>query len=75
MKLKFISDECLMDLRSNFDAYKSHYYNQDHQWFEGYFSEEGRLIESSIPFEQPVMNLDEDFAISDMENVKVIYES
>jgi hypothetical protein len=75
LKLKFISDECLMDLRSNFDAYKSHYYNQNHQWFEGYFREDGRVIESNIPFEQPEMNKDEDFAISDMENVKVIYES
>ncbi|MCA1054301.1 hypothetical protein LCM10_04815 [Rossellomorea aquimaris] len=75
MKLKFISDECLMDLRSNFDAYKSYYYNQDHLWFDEYFSSEGRVIDSNISFEEPEMNRDEDFAISDLENVKVIYES
>lgn len=75
MKLKFISDETLMDLRTNYDAYKEHYYNKNHQWFDEYFKEDARIIESSVSFEMPALNLDEDYSVSDKENVKVIYEA
>jgi hypothetical protein len=75
MKLKFISDETLMDLRTNVDAYKEHYYNKDNQWFGTYFNEDGRVIESKIEFEMPELNFHEDYAISDKENVKIIYNA
>ncbi|WP_227521477.1 DUF6339 family protein [Bacillus alkalisoli] len=75
MKLKFISDETLLDLRGNYEAYKEHYYNENHQWFNDYLKEEGKVLESSIPFEVPTFNLNEDYAISDRENVKLIYDS
>lgn len=75
MKLKFISEETLADLRGNYDSYKEHYYNEDHQWFDNYFKEEGRVLESNIPFKEPSLNMDEDYVISDKENVKAIYEA
>ncbi|ARP43135.1 MULTISPECIES: DUF6339 family protein [Geobacillus] len=75
MRLKFISDEALMDLRGNYDSYKEHYYNEDHEWFDNYFKEEGKVLESNIQFEVPVLNMETDYAISDKENVKVIYEA
>jgi len=64
-----------MDLRGNFEAYKIHYYNKNYNWFDEYFSCEGRVIESNVSLTLPCMNMDEDFSISDMENVKVVYES
>jgi hypothetical protein len=75
MKLHFISDETLLDLRTNYEAYKTNYYNRNEEWFEGYFKEEGKLLESSIPFEKPLLDLNEDYALSDKENVKIIYDS
>jgi hypothetical protein len=75
MKLKFLSDETLMDLRNNFHAYKEHYFNKNHQWFDQYFNGEGRAIEAKIDFEMPMFNVDEDNAVSDRENVKILYEA
>lgn len=75
MKLKFITDETLMDLRTNYEAYKEHYYNKDDEWFEHYFSKEGRVLESKIDFEMPELNMDENFTISDSENVRIIHDS
>lgn len=75
MKIKFLSEDTLQDLRVNFETYKTHYYNQDDEWFNTYFQEEGRLVESRIEFEKPEMNTDEDYLVSDFENVKIIYSS
>ncbi|WP_244986979.1 DUF6339 family protein [Oceanobacillus caeni] len=75
MKLEFVSDETLMDLRTNYNAYKENYYNKDNQWFDDYFKESGRVIESKIEFDMPELNYNEDYAISDRENVKLIYNA
>lgn len=75
MKLKFLSDETLMDLRTNYETYKSHYYNKDHEWFEQYFNEEGRVLESRIEFDMPSLDFNKDYAMSDRENVKHIYDA
>ena len=75
MKLKFISDEALIDLRSNFKVYGKHYLNWEKEWFDQYFMEEGRVVESNIEMEIPKFNLAEDYAVSDPENTKIIYET
>lgn len=75
MNVKFISDDTLLDLRTNYEEYKVHYYNKDDEWFDAYFSEPGRVLESKIEFNIPKFNFDEDYAISDRENVKLIYDS
>jgi len=36
MNLKFISDETLTDLRTNYEDYKEYYYRKDNDWFEAY---------------------------------------
>lgn len=46
MKIKFLSEEALQDLRANFETYKTHYYKKDDAWFDAYFQKEGHLIES-----------------------------
>lgn len=75
MKIKFLSEEALQDLRANFETYKTHYYKKDDPWFDAYFQKEGHLIESKVEFEKPIFNNDENYMVSDFENVKVIYES
>lgn len=75
MKIKFLSEDTLQDLRVNFETYKEHYFKKDDAWFDAYFSEEGRVLESNIDFKKPVFNDDPNFMVSDFENVKIIYES
>lgn len=75
MRLKYISEETLADLRTNYEAYQSYYYKADDVWFDNYFKEEGKVLESNIPFEVPKLNFDENYATSDRENVKILYEA
>ncbi|MFD1609665.1 DUF6339 family protein [Oceanobacillus luteolus] len=75
MKLRFLSEETLIDLRTNLEAYKEHYYNRDDEWFDDYFNQKGKVIESKIDFKKPAMSFNEDYSISDAENVKILYES
>lgn len=75
MKLQFLSEETLLDLRTNYGAYKEYYYTRDDEWFTRYFQEEGRLITSAIEVTLPVLNMDPDYVVSDRENVKIMYDA
>lgn len=75
MKLQFISEETLADLRNNYQEYKQYYYSRDEVWFNQYFSESNRILESKIDFVPPKMNMDDDYAVSDYANVKILYEA
>lgn len=74
-QLKFISEETLQDLRTNYEAYKEYYYEKDDNWFQHYLNEPGRVLESKIEFNIPTLNADTDYSISDRENVKIIYDA
>lgn len=74
-QLKFISEETLQDLRTNYEAYKEYYYEKDDNWFQHYLNEPGRVLESKIEFNIPTLNTDTDYSISDRENVKIIYDA
>ncbi|WP_230199529.1 DUF6339 family protein [Bacillus testis] len=73
MKLQIISEDTLQDLRVNYKAYSPYYHNIDDEWFNSYFAEEGRIIETKIDVELPEMNMDDSYAISDKDNVKKVY--
>ena len=75
MKIKFLSEDALQDLRANFDSYKERYFNQDEQWFQSYFAKEGAIIESKIEYVHPAFSFNPDFSVSDFENVKAMYEA
>ena len=75
MKIKFLSEDALQDLRANFDSYKERYFNQDEQWFQCYFAKEGTTIESKIEYIHPAFSFNPDFSVSDFENVKAMYEA
>jgi hypothetical protein len=63
VKLSILSDETLMDLRTNYDSYKEHYYLRDNTWFNQYFNENGKVIETKIDYEMPVFCTVEDYAV------------
>nr|WP_289036860.1 DUF6339 family protein [uncultured Allobacillus sp.] len=75
MKLKYISEEALQDLKFNHQAYERHYFEMNDQWFNEYFNQSGYVIESNIEFKMPELNLSQDYIISDQKNVKEIYEA
>jgi hypothetical protein len=75
MKLSFISENTLQDLRINNNAYLQYYYSEDMEWFERYFQEEGKVLRSQLDFEMPDLSFEEDYALSDCRNVKEVYNS
>ena len=75
MKLKFLSNEALTDLQTNFKVYGKYYLSWNQEWFDNYFSQEGKVLESKIDIEIPEFNYNEDYSISDSENTKIVYES
>ena len=75
MKLKIIAEDTLQDLRVNYEAYSNYYYERNGNWFDSYFSEEGRVLEINIDFDMPEFNYDDDYSISDKENVKIVYKA
>jgi hypothetical protein len=75
MKLSFISENTLQDLRINNNAYLQYYYSEDMDWFERYFQEEGKVLRSQLDFEMPDLSFEEDYVLSDRRNVKEVYNS
>jgi hypothetical protein len=75
MKLKFISEHTLQDLKINNDAYIERYYTEDFKWFDQYFIEEGKVLNSNFEFDMPMFSYHKDYAISDRENVKAVYKA
>ena len=75
MKVQFLSEDALQDLRINFENNLPQYYHLNDDWFENYLKEPGRLLESKIVCEMPEFNKDEDYSVSDRKNVKAVYEA
>lgn len=75
MKITFLSEDALQDLRANFDAYKDYYFKKDVAWFQSYFAKDGATLESKIEYVQPKFSFNPDFSVSDFENVKAMYEA
>ncbi|SFC95052.1 DUF6339 family protein [Bacillus sp. UNCCL81] len=75
MRLQFMSEEGLQDLRLNYDLHRKAYHKKNYTWFDEFFNQKGRLIESNIEFEMPKLNFSENFAVSDKENVKLVYRA
>lgn len=75
MKIKFLSEDALQDLRANFESYKEYYFKQDESWFQSYFNKDGAVLESNIDFTQPKFSFNPDFSVSDCENVKAMYDA
>jgi hypothetical protein len=76
MKLKFISENTLQDLKVvNHTNYLKHYFNQNLEWFDQYFNVAGSVLKSNIEFEMPELSFNEDYVVSDRENVKAVYNS
>lgn len=75
MKLQFISEHTLQDLKINNETYLESYYMEEFEWFDQYFSEEGKVLNSSFEFDMPIFSYHEDYSISDRENVKAVYQA
>ena len=75
MKLMYLDQAGIDDLKINFSSYKSHFMDATNDWFINKFNENGWLKESKITCKDIELNYDSDFNVSDRKNVEIVYEA
>lgn len=77
IKLKYITENALYDLKTEFHNYKEHYKDESNEWFINHLNKTGGLSESRIECENFIdkLSYNNDYTISDFENTKIIYNA
>ncbi|WP_433595417.1 DUF6339 family protein [Lysinibacillus xylanilyticus] len=75
MKIQYVTENALQDLLAQHDAYKVHYLSRNEDWFKSYLAKEGVVLDSQIEYVHPDFSFNPDFSVSDLENVKAVYEA
>ena len=73
MKLMYLKQEAIDDLKVNFSVYRSHFCDETNEWFVKRFNEKGWIKESKIQCQDFELNYDDDFNVSDRKNIKILY--
>ena len=75
MKLLYLDEKAIDDLKINFTVYKKHFTDDTNEWFMNYFKEREWIHESKIQCPEFELNYDPDFGVSDRRNVEIVYEA
>ena len=73
MILRYLAQEGIDDIKTNFSKYQAHFQDPTNQWFIKTFEENGWLKESKIHFEEITLDMSEDFNVSDRKNIERLY--
>lgn len=73
MNLIYISQDAIDDLKVNFVRYKRHFQDETNEWFVERFTTNGWMHESKIQVSDIVLDMDDDYNISDRRNIEIIY--
>ena len=75
MKLMYLDQAGINDLKLNYSSYKTHFTDETNDWFIKRFRENGWLKESKIQCNEFELNYDDDYNISDRKNIEIVYEA
>lgn len=77
IRLQYITEDALDELRTEFDTFKEHYQDNTNEWFLNHLNITNGLQDSGIECDNFIEELSyaEDYKISDLENVKKIYSA
>lgn len=75
MRLMYLSQEAIDDIKMNFNKYKLHFTDDTNEWFMQEFKKNGWIRESKIECRDFELNYDEDFNVSDRKNIEIVYEA
>ncbi len=75
MRLMYLEQAAIDDLKINFSSYKSHFKDESNDWFIKKFNENGWLKESKITCKDFELNYDSDYNVSDRKNVEIVFEA
>lgn len=75
MRLVYLSQEAIDDIKINYGKYKKHFMDETNEWFLERFKKNDWMHESKIQCEDITLNMDEDYNVSDRKNVEILYEA
>ena len=75
MKLIYLSQEAIDDIKINFNKYKKHFRDKGNEWFLDRFRKYDWMHESKVQCNDIKLNMDEDYNVSDRKNVEILYEA
>lgn len=75
MRLMYLSQDAIDDIKMNIQKYKSHFMDDTNEWFMKHFEDNGWIHESKIQCTDFEMNYDSNINASDRKNVEIIYEA
>lgn len=75
MKLMYLSQDAIDDIKINFEKYKKHFKDSDNTWFLEKLKKRDWVHESKIQCEEFSMDMNDDYNISDRRNDKIVYEA
>lgn len=75
MRLIYLSQEAIDDIKINYGKYKKHFMDESNEWFLERFKKNEWMHESKIQCEDITLNMDEDYNISDRKNVEILYDA
>lgn len=75
MRLVYLSQEAIDDIKVNYGKYKKHFMDENNEWFLERFKKNEWMHESKIQCEDIILNMDDDYNISDRKNVEILYEA
>lgn len=75
MRLLYLDQSAIDDLKMNYSIYENHFFDETNEWFLKKFNEKGWIKESKIQCKDFELNYDEDFNVSDRKNIEILYEA
>lgn len=75
MKLMYLSNAAIDDIKTNYSTYKNHFTDESNEWFMDRFEKNGWIHESKIQCTDFELNYDETYSVSDRKNVEIVYEA
>lgn len=81
MQPRFMTDDAIVAIVSNFDEAKLHYMSGDKEWFDAYLAKRNGLRDSRFTFDELSLDMgnyectDAEYATTDRENIRRLYET
>lgn len=75
MRLIYLSKDAIDDIKINFNKYKKHFNDANNEWFLERFDKRDWMHESKIECKDFVLDMSDDYNVSDRKNVEIVYEA
>lgn len=75
LKLIYLSQEAIDDIKMNFIKYKKHFADVNNDWFIEKFKKRDWMHESKVQCKDFILDMSDEYNVSDRKNVEIVYEA